>query len=131
MPDCPGSVQSAVTFREELRGHESLLLPRRPGGLCRQGLSAAVGNPPASKVPWPRGGAAAPCLVPSGPFSSACVGDAVHCPFHVGLVLRVAQDQALLPACQSLWNSDLDVNVVVSVAITVNPRDALPLIRIF
>ena len=42
MPDCPGSVQSAVTFREELRGHESLLLPRRPGGLCRQG----------SVLPW-------------------------------------------------------------------------------
>lgn len=69
MPDCPGSVPSAVTFCEELRGHVSSLLPRWSGGLCRQGLSAAVGNPPASKVPWPRGDAAAPCLVPGGPFS--------------------------------------------------------------
>lgn len=69
MPDGPGSVPSAVTFREELRGHVSSLLPRWSGGLCRQGLSAAVGNPPASKVPWPRGDAAAPCLVPGGPFS--------------------------------------------------------------
>lgn len=92
MPDCPASVPYAATFREELRGHVSSLLPRRSGGLCRQGLGAAMGNPPASKVPWPRGGAAVPCLVPGGPFSSTCVGDAVHRPLHVGLVLSVAQD---------------------------------------
>lgn len=69
MPDCPGSVPSAKTFCEEPHGHVSSLLPRWSGGLCRQGLGAAVGNPPASEVPWTRGGAAAPCLVPSGPFS--------------------------------------------------------------
>ena len=38
---------------------------------------------------------------PQGCLTSACVGDAVHRPLHVGLVLGVAQDQALLPACQS------------------------------
>ena len=69
MPDCPGSVLSTMTFCEEPHGHVSSLLPRRSGGLCRQGLGAAMGNPPASEVPWTRGGAAAPCLVPSGPFS--------------------------------------------------------------
>lgn len=34
-------------------------------------------------------------------LTRAGVGDAIHCPLHVGLVLSVAQDQALLPACQS------------------------------
>ena len=36
-----------------------------------------------------------------GHLTSACVGDAVHCPLHVSLILSVAQNQALLPACQS------------------------------
>lgn len=38
---------------------------------------------------------------PQGCLTSACVGDTVHRPLHVGLVLGVAQDQALLSACQS------------------------------
>lgn len=53
------------------------LSPRRPGH--REGLLVSG-------------------LVSGRPFSSACVGDAVHCPLHVGLVLSIAQDQALLPA---------------------------------
>ena len=38
---------------------------------------------------------------PQGCLTSACIGDAVYCPLHVGLVLSIAQDQALLSACQS------------------------------
>lgn len=42
-----------------------------------------------------------PSRPPSSRLTSARVRDAVHRSLHVGLVLGIAQDQALLPARQS------------------------------
>lgn len=39
--------------------------------------------------------------VPSCHLTGACAGDAIHCPLHVSLILSIAQDQVVLPACQS------------------------------
>lgn len=102
-----------------------LLLLRRSRAPLQAGCVQQFWNPD-FKVPWPWGGAAASSLVSSGLFSSACVDEAIHCPLHVDLILSIAQDQAVLPACQSLQNSYLEVNVVISLAITVNLGDAFP-----
>lgn len=34
-------------------------------------------------------------------LTGACVGNAIHCPLHISLILSIAQDQIVLPACQS------------------------------
>lgn len=117
----PRGRPQGLPWRRELS--HGLAVARLSGGLCRRAPCCCVGS---SEVPWPRGGAAACGLVSSGPFSSARVRDAVHRSLHVGLVLGIAQDQALLPARQSPGNSDLDVNVVVAIAIAVDPGDAFP-----
>lgn len=45
-------------------------------------------------------------------LTGARTGDAVHSPLHIGLVLSVTQDQALLPACQSPAGQRVTVHVL-------------------